>query len=87
MVVVSDMWYPGWYAQVDGTPCPIERVDVALRGIRVSAGKHAIEMIYDPPSVRRGFELAAAGALALLAWLIVLLSLDARRRIQVKRRT
>jgi hypothetical protein len=84
MVVVSDMWDPDWYAQVDGTPCPIERVDVALRGIRVPAGKHSIEMTYDPPSVRRGFELAAAGALALLAWLIVLLSLEGRRRAKVK---
>ena len=80
MVVVSDMWDPGWIARLDGSECPIERVDVALRGIRVPSGKHSIEMVYDPPSVRHGFMSCAAGGILCLAWASVLSLLAFRRK-------
>jgi hypothetical protein len=80
IVVVSDLWDSGWRAQLDGVSCPIERVDVALRGLHVSAGKHTVVMIYDPPCVRRGFQIATAGGLAWLAWAIGLLVWPLRRR-------
>ena len=68
IVVISDLWDPGWRAALDGTTCPIHRVDIALRGLRVPSGKHTIELTYDPSSVRLGFQIAAAGGLLLLLW-------------------
>ncbi|HXY34129.1 MAG TPA: hypothetical protein VEI07_07870, partial [Planctomycetaceae bacterium] len=53
---------------LDGAPCPIYRVDVALRGFRVPAGKHQIVCTYDPPSVHTGFRAGAAGLALLLLW-------------------
>ncbi len=33
LVVLSDVWFPGWKATVDGRDVPIERVDYLLRGV------------------------------------------------------
>jgi len=68
IVVISDLWDPGWRAELDGTACPIHRVDTALRGLRVPSGKHTIELTYDPSSVHLGFQMTAAGGLLLVLW-------------------
>jgi hypothetical protein len=68
LVVVSDLWNAGWRAELDGTACPIYRVDLALRGFQVPSGKHRIVCTYDPRSVRVGFYAAAAGCGLLLLW-------------------
>jgi hypothetical protein len=70
LVVLADLWDAGWRAELDGTPCPVHRVDVALRGFEVPAGKHRLVCTYDPQSVRRGFQAAAVGGLLLLLWAI-----------------
>ena len=54
--------------QLDGTPCPIHRVDVALRGFLVSAGKHQIVCTYDPQIVHIGFLAGAVGCILLVLW-------------------
>ncbi len=70
LVLVSDLWDAGWNAELDGAPCPIYRVDVALRGFQVPAGKHQIVCRYEPQSVRTGFRAAALGGLILFVWAI-----------------
>ena len=42
MLVVSDMYYPGWSATLDGKPLPVERVLYALRGTMIPPGYHEI---------------------------------------------
>jgi len=64
MVILSDTYYPGWYATVDGKSAPIEEADGIFRGVLVPAGQHTIEMKYRPASVIGG------GVLTLLAGLI-----------------
>ncbi len=71
MVVVSENFFPGWRAWVDGKPAPIHQVYTCLRGIVVEGGLHHIRMEYRPRSVILGGAatlLAMAGAVALL-WL------------------
>jgi Bacterial membrane protein YfhO len=68
LVLLADSWNAGWRAELDGASCPINRVDVALRGFQVPAGKHRIICAYDPPSLRIGFHAAAAGGIALFLW-------------------
>lgn len=79
LVVLADSWNAGWHAKLDGTSCPIYRVDVSLRGFQVPAGKHQIVCTYDPPSVHVGFQAAAAGGVALVLW--ALWKVRAARRI------
>jgi hypothetical protein len=54
LVVLSDNQYPGWKATVDGKDAPVERVDYLLRGVRVPAGTHTVELRYEPLSWRIG---------------------------------
>jgi hypothetical protein len=43
-LVLSEVFYPGWEALVDGQPAPIIRGNLVLRAIPVPAGKHTIEL-------------------------------------------
>ncbi len=66
MLVVSDNWYPGWYAYVDGKSADIWKVNTVIRGIVVGPGKHIVSMIYRPFSVYFGLVLTLLGLAAAL---------------------
>lgn len=46
LLVVSQPFYPGWRARIDGQPVPIYRADLFLQGIPVTAGTHRVELTY-----------------------------------------
>jgi len=48
LLVLSDVYYPGWQARVDGQSAPIYRADYLLRAVPVEAGQHRVEVYYDP---------------------------------------
>jgi len=53
--VFSEVYYPlGWEAYIDGKKTAYCKTDYALRGLSIPAGKHIIEFIFDPTSVRVG---------------------------------
>ncbi len=62
MVILTDSWYPGWEAAVDGRPARIEQAYGAFRGVMLDAGDHTIEMRYRPWSVFLGAAISAAAA-------------------------
>jgi uncharacterized membrane protein YfhO len=66
MVVLSDTFFPGWRARVDGKDTEIHQVDNALRGVYVSQGKHELVMDYRPRSVYLGALLTGLGWLGAL---------------------
>jgi hypothetical protein len=70
LVVLSDNYYPGWTATVDGQPARIWEAYTAIRGVEVDAGAHRIEMHYRPLTVRLGafMLLLSVMGLAGLAW-------------------
>jgi hypothetical protein len=70
LVVVSDMYYPGWTLTVDGRPAEILRTNRAMRGVALSAGTHHLVFRYDPLSFRVGIVLSLVG-LAALAILVM----------------
>ncbi|MDP8980273.1 MAG: YfhO family protein [Acidobacteriota bacterium] len=75
LVVLSDTYYPGWRAEVDSKPVPIEEVNLAMRGVRVPAGHHEVKFAYRPVSVYAGAGLSGLGSVAVL-----LLTIFARRK-------
>jgi hypothetical protein len=72
-VVLTDAWYPGWKAEVDGREADVHRVDWMLRGVTIPAGRHTVELRYEPASWRIGWivSLVALVALATVAGLAV----------------
>ncbi len=70
VLVLSEAWYPGWSAAVDGAPVPLLRADYAFRAVALPAGKHTLEMRFKSTPVRLGLALAAAGVLAILTLLL-----------------
>jgi len=58
LLVLSEMYYPGWIAAVNGKAAKIYQVDGALRGIAVSGGLNQIELKYAPSSFRAGAVLS-----------------------------
>jgi uncharacterized membrane protein YfhO len=79
LVVLTDSFYPGWTATVDGKPAPIERVDYVLRGVSIGPGHHTIVMRYQPASWRIGWIVSLVALLGLLVALATVW-VGARRR-------
>ncbi|HEX4232540.1 MAG TPA: YfhO family protein [Bryobacteraceae bacterium] len=63
LLVLSEMYYPGWHATLNGKPVKILQVDGAFRGIMVPRGRNRIEMQFLPLTTYGG------GVLSLLAFL------------------
>ncbi len=78
MVLMSDTFYPGWKAEVDGQPAPIVEADGFMRGVAVPAGTHVVALRYRPASVYAGAGLTLAGVLGTV--LAGLLPLTYRRK-------
>jgi hypothetical protein len=66
LVVLADIFYPGWTLTIDDQPAPIYRANRMMRGAAVHSGKHHLVFTYRPQSFRIGLALSAAG-LAVMA--------------------
>ena len=81
LVVVSELHHPGWRAAVDGQPAPVLRIDHAVMGVRVPAGRHEVTLHFEPRSLALG---AGVSSLALLLTLWCLFSRGSRRPLAVR---
>ena len=71
IVVLSDVFYPGWTLTIDGQAAPIYRANLMMRGAAVSAGRHTLVYHFRPGSFRLGLVvscLGLAGLGLLMAW-------------------
>jgi uncharacterized membrane protein YfhO len=57
IVVLSDTYYPGWRAWIDGEPASILQVNYTLRGLYVPEGSHEITYRFMPTSFYIGLAL------------------------------
>jgi hypothetical protein len=71
LLFLSDTYYPGWQAYVDGHRTQIYRADFAFRAIYIPKGEHQIEFIYNSLSFNLGVLAAALGALTIFAFLVI----------------
>jgi len=60
-LVVSDQYFPGWRASVDGRPAEIVPANLCFRAVAIPAGTFRVEMTYRPWTVVVGAVLSAVG--------------------------
>jgi hypothetical protein len=51
VVVLHDLYYPGWEVRVDGVKKPVLRANLLFRGVEVSPGHHIVEFSFHPISL------------------------------------
>jgi len=66
ILVLTDNYYPGWKAYINGEEKEILRTDYSFRGVAIPKGKSHIKFVYDPNSFRYGVYLAVLGLLSVL---------------------
>ena len=69
VLVLFDVWAPGWVAEVDGRTVPIAQVDGAFRGIAVGTDARHVVVRYSPGFTYLGFIVATLAAIAAVAWI------------------
>ncbi|WNG20027.1 YfhO family protein [Cystobacter fuscus] len=72
-LVLNDAYYSGWSATVDGRPASILPANVAVRGVRLTAGTHQVTFSFRAPGQRLGATLTLVtlgllGLALLLEW-------------------
>jgi hypothetical protein len=70
LIVLTDTFYPGWDARVDGQAAHIHRVNGVFRGVFVEGGRHEITMRFRPASQFWGLALSAAGLAAAIGLIV-----------------
>jgi len=68
MLLLSELYCPGWKASVDGKDVPILRADYLLRAVKLDAGKHSITMVYQPSSFYIGSGITILTCLLLMVF-------------------
>lgn len=68
--LLSDCYYPGWSASLDGADVPVRRADICFRAVEVPVGEHRLTMTYRPVALRWGLPIQCLALLALagLGW-------------------
>jgi len=63
-LVLSDSYYPGWEASVNGVPARIIAANLALRAVHLTPGEKRVVFRYRPGSARAGLLLGLVAALS-----------------------
>ncbi len=66
-LVLTDTYYPGWLATVDGVATAIYPANHVLRGVPLAAGHHEIVFRYEPATFTAGAWISALTLLAMTA--------------------
>jgi hypothetical protein len=67
VLILSQTYYPGWKAEVDGKRTDVFPVNLALTGVQVPAGLHEIRFDFLPLTFEIGAALALVSVLTLVA--------------------
>lgn len=67
LVVLGDIYFPGWKATIDDRPATVHEVNGMMRGVVVGPGEHTVKFAYQPWSVLAGGALTGLSCVSLLA--------------------
>jgi hypothetical protein len=64
-LILSQVWYPGWKAWIDGRETRLYRTNHALLGCRIPAGEHTLRLSMTSPKLEAGLLLFSLGVLGM----------------------
>ncbi len=67
LAIFVEQYDPGWHATIDGRPVPIARVNLVMRGLALSPGRHHIVLDYATPGLVAGLTISGLCLVVLLA--------------------
>lgn len=70
MLFLSDNYFPGWRATVDGKEEKIYRANYTFRAVPVSAGEHTVMFMYYPSSFDKGVKITTATLFVLVVFIV-----------------
>jgi hypothetical protein len=82
-LVLSDTYYTGWEATVDGHPAPIYRANGCVRAVPLPQGRHEVVFRFRSRAFYRGALISGASGVLLVG---VWVALGIRKRTQIERR-
>ena len=77
LLVISEVYYPaGWKATLNGDRVPIHRANYLLRAVAVPAGKHTLEMTFNPASYAWGKRISVISTFFVYSLTLLLIGLN-----------
>ena len=73
LLFLSDNFYPGWQAEINGQPTKIYRADYTFRAVFVPAGLSEVSFVYQPGSFKWGLVVSVVSLAAVLAGFFAIL--------------
>jgi hypothetical protein len=84
-LILTDTYYPGWTAIVDGTPATVEQYNTYARAVPVAAGAHEVVFQYRPGWLAPGAGVTCMSLLVTLGLALVPGTMAVRRRARAFR--
>jgi hypothetical protein len=66
-LLLTDSYYPGWRAWLDGRETPLLRADYLFRAVYLPSGSHQVEFRYQPDSFKVGLWISLATLAGMVA--------------------
>jgi hypothetical protein len=86
ILMLSDLYYPGWVARVDGIETGIARANTIMRAVQVPGGAHTVEFRYESAVIRDGGRISLASFAVMVVALAGLVVVEGRRVLLRKKR-
>ncbi len=67
MLVLSEVYYPDWKAEIDGQPVDIIKADNVIRAVPVPAGKHTVRFVWKSDAVKNGAILTGFSSITIIS--------------------
>jgi hypothetical protein len=71
LLLLSEVYYPGWQAKVNGQVAQVLRADTSLRAVCLPAGSHTVRLDFWPRDLLAGALISALAACLLLGLAVV----------------
>ena len=84
LLVLSDLYYPGWKVTVNGKDEDIIRVFGALRGVQIKSGKNEVLFTYRPLSFYAGIIISVATFILWMLYLFNILPWDTKGKGNIR---